>query len=96
MFSVSLVNADLLGRLQSGAAKLISKITTYETYVCGCIDTRYEVKLTIGTLPQVITGPEPESFLREINPLLAQGLFYGVVCFLRLLLLETCQRDDNL
>ncbi len=93
VFSASLINADLLlERLQSGASKLISNITMKPTSVAAY--ERYEVKLAMGTLPQVITGPEPESFQTEIASLLVQGLFYGVMSFLGLL--ETCQRDDNL
>ncbi|MFN3129805.1 family 20 glycosylhydrolase, partial [Roseibium sp.] len=85
VFGVSLINANLLGKMQSGAEELISKITMKPTST-----NEYNVELAIGTLPQDITGPE--SYQMEIKAggttitaSHAEGLFYGVMSFLGLL-----------
>eukprot|EP00984_Skeletonema_dohrnii_P027814 scaffold17486_cov83-Skeletonema_dohrnii-CCMP3373.AAC.1 len=63
VFGVSLIYANLLGKLQSGAEELISTITMKPTST-----TEYSVELVIGTLPEDIAGTE--SYTMDIK---AQG-----------------------
>jgi len=85
VFGVSLIYANLLGKLQSGAEEVISKITMKPTST-----TEYSVELVIGTLPEDIVGTE--SYKMEIKAQgttitasHAAGLFNGVMSFIGLL-----------
>eukprot|EP00986_Skeletonema_menzelii_P012608 scaffold6997_cov151-Skeletonema_menzelii.AAC.1 len=82
---VTLINADLLGRLQTGAEELIGKVT-----MKAASGKDHVLILMIGTLPDDIAGNE--SYMMEITAegttitaSQEQGLFYGVMSFIGLL-----------
>eukprot|EP00986_Skeletonema_menzelii_P017483 scaffold19691_cov224-Skeletonema_menzelii.AAC.1 len=87
VFGLSLIYANLLGKFQSGAEELISKITLKATSA-----TEYSVQLVmVGALPEDIAGSD-ESYKMEvreqgttITATHAAGLFYGVMSFISLL-----------
>ena len=83
---ITLINADLLGSLKSGAEELIDKIITRKPTP----DASYNLILTIGNLPNDITGDESYiAQIREPGTTITasdeRGLFYGVMSFLGLL-----------
>jgi hexosaminidase len=83
---VSLVNANLLGLLQSGAEELIEDIFMKPVTNEG----EYAVTLVINTLPDDIAGPESYMMDVTVNGTTitasdAKGLFYGVMSFLSLI-----------